>query len=98
MVIELTDKAREKFNEMFPTMEENKAFKIYIAAYGWGGPVFGMVLDEPKDTDLKVTVEGYDFIMDKDFDDMFGKFVIDYSEGFLRKGFTVRPSRGGSGC
>jgi|GEM_PF-5863703 len=34
MVIELTDKAREKFNEMFPTMEENKAFKIYIAAYG----------------------------------------------------------------
>ena len=34
MVINLTNKAKEKLNEIFPEMEPNKALRIYIAGYG----------------------------------------------------------------
>ena len=34
MVINLTNKAKEKLNELFPEMEQNKALRIYIAGYG----------------------------------------------------------------
>lgn len=34
MVIDLTDKAKEKLNELLQKEEQDKALRIYIAAYG----------------------------------------------------------------
>lgn len=57
-----------------------------------------MALEEPTDSDLKFNVDGFDFAVDESFADVYGKFTIGYSDGLLRKGFTVMPDRGGSNC
>ena len=57
-----------------------------------------MALEEPEDTDLKFNVDGFDFIVEDSFAEVYGKFTIGYSDGLLRKGFTVMPDRGGGSC
>lgn len=57
-----------------------------------------MALEEPKDSDIKYSVDGFDFAMEEGYEQVYGKFNIDFSENFLRKGFTVTPDRGGSNC
>lgn len=57
-----------------------------------------MALEEPTDSDLKYTADGFDFIMEEGFEQVYGKFIIGYSDSLLRKGFTVTPDRGGSNC
>ena len=34
MVVDMTSKAKEKLDELFPQMEENKALRIYVAGIG----------------------------------------------------------------
>lgn len=98
MIVDLTSEAKEKLDELFPEFEDDKALRIYVAGYGWGGPSFGMALEEPKEDDLKLQVDGYDFIMEAELEQVYNKFTIGYSNSFLRKGFTVSPDRGGSRC
>ena len=98
MEIIVTDLAKEKLEELYKKQETNKSLRIYIAAYGWGGPSFGMALEEPTDSDSKYKVDGFDFIIEEGFDQVYGKFTIGYSNSFLRKGFTVTPDRGGGSC
>lgn len=57
-----------------------------------------MALEEPTDSDSKYKVDGFDFIIEEGFDQVYGKFTIGYSNSFLRKGFTVTPDRGGGSC
>ena len=57
-----------------------------------------MALEEPKDEDVRYTVDGFQFIMEEGYEQVYGKFTIGYSESFLRKGFTVTPDRAGSNC
>lgn len=98
MEIVVTDKAKEKLEELLTEQKTDKSLRLYIASYGWGGPSFGMALEEPTDTDSKYTVDGFNFILEEGFDQVYGKFTIGYSDSFLRKGFTVTPDRGGSNC
>ena len=97
MVVDLTSKAKEKLDELFPQMEENKALRIYVAGIGWGGRTFGLALEEPQDGDLKLNVDGYDFIIEEETVGDYGKFTVDYSNSFLRKGFIIRHDREGGG-
>ena len=57
-----------------------------------------MALEEPTDTDSKYKVDGFDFIIEEGFEQVYGKFTIGYSDSLLRKGFTVTPDRGGGSC
>ena len=57
-----------------------------------------MALEEPADSDIKYTVDGFNFIMEEGYEQVYGKFTIGYSQNFLRKGFTVTPDRGGGNC
>ena len=98
MIVNLTDRAKEKLNELLKDKTDNKALRIYIAAYGWGGPSFGMALEEPGENDLKISVDGYDFIMEEGFDQIYKHFNIEYSDKILRKGFIITPDRGRRNC
>lgn len=57
-----------------------------------------MALEEPKDSDFKISVDGFDFIMEEDFKDVYNEFTIGYSKSLLRRGFVIKPDRGGSNC
>lgn len=52
----------------------------------------GMALDEPKDDDQKITVEGVDFIYDKADEGYMPDSIIDFQDSFLGKGFVVRST------
>jgi len=54
-----------------------------------------MALDEPKDTDNVYDVNGFQFIMDKDFDEKAKPVTVD----FLGYGFKINSSIDfGAGC
>ena len=91
MVIDVTDKAKEKLSALLLEKETDKSLRIYIAGYGWGGPTFGIALDEHKEGDTEIKVDDFVFLTDDVLQENFQKFTIDYNDGWLRKGFTVIP-------
>lgn len=99
MNINITEKAQKELKKIMEENKENKKLlRIYIAGYGWGGPSFGLALDELKDRDKKVEVGGFTFLIEKDLADTFKGFTIDYSDNWLRRGFSIIPKKGGSHC
>ena len=76
--------------------EKPKNIRVYFAGVGWGGPSFGIALDEQTAEDLEYNVEGLHFIMSKEDYTKFGDIVIE-DTGF---GFRVRPESDGpdDGC
>ena len=99
MKINLTNKAKEELIKIRKEKQTDKPLRIYIAGYGWGGPSFGIALDEHKDGDLVTQIDDLTFLLEKDFAESFDIFTVDYNDGFLRKGFTVLPNGlASSGC
>ena len=92
MLVDVTSKAKDKLNELLEGKEAEKSLRIYIAGYGWGGPTFGMALEEAKDGDEKVATEGFNFVVEEDLKEIYEQFTIDYSDSWLRKGFVVYPT------
>ena len=64
-----------------------QTIRVYFAGIGWGGPSFGIALDEQKDSDTSYEVDGLTFIMDKNEYAQHGDIVIE-DTGF---GFRVIP-------
>ncbi len=59
----------------------------------------GLALDEPRENDKRVEVEGFSFIMDSEVADMlrsYGDLFIDYKDHRWIKGFEVSLSGGGT--
>lgn len=94
MKINLTEKAINELKTTMETKEQEKTLRIYVAGHGWGGPSFGLTLDESKEGDTVVSTEGYEIAVEEGLDEMFDSFTVDYSDSWLRKGFVVMPDRG----
>ena len=99
MSIEITELAQEELKKVLESKNNsNKPLRLYIAGMGWGGPTFGIALDEQKDGDEVIKVDEFTFLLDEDMKNNFNDFSIDYSNNWLRRGFQVRAGRGGSSC
>lgn len=98
MIIEITDKAKSELKKIIESKNTNKPLRIFIASYGWGGPSFGLALDEPKDGDDKIMVDDFNFVIEDGISNSYGKFIVDYGDSWLRRGFTVTPDRVGPSC
>ena len=98
MKIDLTNKAQQELTKILEAKKTEKPLRIYIAGYGWGGPSFGLALDEPKDGDDKTQVGDFTFVLEEGLTESFNKFTIDYSDNWLRRGFSVVPDGGGASC
>jgi len=57
-----------------------------------------LALDEPKEEDIKVDTDDFTFILENYLSENFNSFTIDYSDNWLRKGFSVIPDRIVSSC
>ncbi len=66
---------------------QGSCIRFYVAGIGWGGPSFGIALDEQKENDLYYEEHGQGFLMEKDFHDQFGDFVLEYTVN----GYVVQP-------
>jgi len=93
MKIEVTNEAKNEISKVLSN-EKNagKLLRIYIAGYGWGGPSFGLALDEAKDEDIEVKVDDHNFIVEDIITESFDAFTVDFSDNWLRRGFTVYPT------
>ena len=98
MKIDLTEKAHEELKKVMESRKDKKPLRIYIAGYGWGGPSFGLALDELKKGDVSTDIDDFTFLLEEDLLESFSAFTIDYSDSWLRRGFSVIPDRGGASC
>lgn len=98
MTIDLTTKAVEELTKVIESKKTEKPLRIYIAGYGWGGPSFGLALDEQKEGDSEVKVGNFRFLVEEGLEENYGKFTVDYSDNWIRRGFTVTPDRASGGC
>ena len=57
-----------------------------------------MALDELKEEDIRVDTDDFTFILENYLSENFNSFTIDYSDNWLRKGFSVIPDRIVSSC
>lgn len=98
MTIDITSNASEQITKVLESKETKKPLRIYVASYGWAGPTLGLALDEQKDGDLNLEANGFNFIIEETLADMYKNFEIDYSDSWLRKGFTVIADNQSGGC
>lgn len=98
MIVDLTEKALEEINKIVKSKETEKPLRIYIAGYGWGGPSFGIALDEHKNGDSKVQIGDLTFLLEEGLEETFNKFTIDFSDSWMKKGFTVMAAGVTDGC
>lgn len=98
------------YNEFKALLEQNKVenfvIRINLAGMGWGGPVFNIVLDEQKDTDIAEKINDITFLIDKalvtDFEGFEITCAAENGRGLslepLKKGEGGGCSSCGSGC
>ena len=98
MKIDITSTAKTELQKIISSKKTEKPLRIYITSYGWGGPSFGLALDESKDGDEKIKVDEFNFVIESELSNNYGKFTVDYSDNWLRRGFNVTPDRAGGGC
>ena len=86
-MVEVTEEATKQIQEYF-NGKEVTPIRIFLNAGGWGGPSLAMALDEPKDNDNVFDVNGFQFIIEKEFYEKAQPVKVD----FLGYGFKIDSS------
>lgn len=89
MNIEISEIGKEELVKVLESKSTKKPLRIYVASYGWAGPNLGLALDEQKESDVTISADGFDFVIDDAIADMYSTFQVDYSNSWIRKGFVV---------
>lgn len=98
MEIKLTSSAAEELKNKIEELGGKKAVRIYLAGMGWGGPTYGLTLDEPRNTDNIYEIEGVKILFDKEASRYSNGFEIDYRNSIFGKRFSVSQLYGGGSC
>jgi len=70
-----------------------KYVRLYVQGMGWGGPRIGLALDEPKEDEKPVDVNGIGLLIGDTVEPWIDGSTVDYVEDVYRKGFTVTSDR-----
>lgn len=88
MKIHLEDAAKDAL--ITALKEQNKsAVRLTIAGFGWGGPKLSVVLDEQKENDISVNVDGINFVANEDEEFVFEDCIVSYKNTFFGQTFKV---------
>lgn len=98
-MIQLTNNAITQLNKL----KEKRGLtdiivRVIIKGLGWGGPIFGIALDEQKENDYEQENDGIKLVVEESLLNQFQGFKVDYRNGWVFKGFEVYASRNGSSC
>lgn len=102
-VVKISDIAYDEFKEVLDQNSiDNYVIRINLAGMGWGGPVFNIVQDEQKDSDLAETVKDVTFVVDKKLVNDFEGFEItceaENGRGLMLEPTSKPESDGCSSC
>ena len=93
MKINISQSAKDEFRSVKDTNRaEELIVRVFVKGYGWGGPTFGITLDELKENDYHETFEEGKIVIEKDLLDIYGGFDVDYQKNWFSKGFYVRST------
>lgn len=98
MEIKVTPTAAEELKSKITGQGNNIGVRVYLAGMGWGGPTYGLTLDEPKDTDNVYDVDGIKILFDKETSRYSKDLEIDYKNSIFGKRFSVSQLYGGGSC
>ena len=93
-MLEVSAAATAQLAEYFKDREISPV-RIFLNDGGWGGPSLAMALDEPKNTDNNCDIDGFKYIVDKNFMEQVDSINIDFNN----YGFKITSGADlGSGC
>lgn len=73
------------------------AVRLAITGFGWGGPTFGVVLDEQGNEDETATIDGIKFVAEKDIAFVFDNAKVIFRKGVFGDSFAVIGANGNEG-
>ena len=77
-MLEITQEARKRLKEFFKG-RESSPIRIYLAEGGWAGPSFMLALDEHRKTDEVFEIDGFLFVVDKNFFNQYQPIKVDFN-------------------
>lgn len=100
MKVKVDVAAMDKLNETLKNYPDRPdIIRIYLAGMGWGGPSFGLALDEQNENDLVDESSGIKFIIEKGLYEDHGDFIIEQvGNGFKVAPVNLAASSGCGGC
>lgn len=98
MTVSLTPEAKKELDAYFEGKEKGD-IRIFMAPGGCSGPRLVLALDEPKDEDEVLDVDGYKFCIDKNLANDTGDIRIELNDmGFMVIPEKPLPQPAGGGC
>ncbi len=96
-MVEVTEAAQQQIIEYFKD-KDLMPIRIFLNEGGWGGPSLAMALDEQKDSDDVYDLDGYQYIVDKDFLKKATPIKVDFKEVGFSVTSNIELSSGCSSC
>ena len=96
-MLKVTKKAIDKIAE-FLKDREVKPIRIFLNSGGCGGPSTAMALDELKDTDTVFDIDGFQFVVDKEFLKEAEPITVDFAHLGFQIDCAIEFQEGCSGC
>jgi iron-sulfur cluster assembly accessory protein len=89
-MLEVSEKAAEVMKEFLKEREEPRSIRILMTEGGWKGAYLVMAFDEKQESDQVFTEKGLTFLIEKTLLSRVQPVKIDYVDGTLGAGFTLR--------
>ena len=97
-MLEVTTAATQQIEQYFKDKDVSP-IRIFLNEGGWGGPGLAMALDEPKETDETIEIEGFQYIVDKDFMQKVQPIKVDFQAYGFKLDCGIDFGAGGcAGC
>ena len=98
-MVEVTEMANKQIAEYFKD-KQVMPIRIFLNSGGWGGPPLAMALDESKETDDVFDIDGFQYVVDKEFMKKATPIKVDFKEiGFsITSNIELQPDSGCSSC
>lgn len=74
------------------------AVRLAIKGFGWGGPTFGVVLDEQTENDDIIEIDGIKIVAEKDISFVFDNVKLIHRKGIFGDFFDLYNPGGSSSC
>lgn len=96
-MIEVTEAATQQIATYFEGKDVSP-IRIFLNEGGWSGPALAMALDELKDDDDVYDIDGFKYIVDKDFMERATPIKIDFQEVGFKLSSNIQMSSDCGGC